>query len=41
MRLARFPPRSDEEVNIMATEMACQQAEDDVAAFEHEGKVAR
>jgi hypothetical protein len=31
---------SDEEVEIVATEMARQQAVDEVAVFEHEGGVA-
>jgi hypothetical protein len=37
---SRWPRPSDEEVEIMATEMACVQARDHVAAFEHEGNVA-
>jgi hypothetical protein len=39
MCLVIFPLRSDEEVEIMATEMADQQAADEVSAFEHEGDV--
>jgi hypothetical protein len=41
MCLDRFPQWSDEEFNIMATEMARQFTEEEAAAFEPEGEVGR